>query len=247
MEMVTGKPASGLMMPTSDEDLLALLRDAGKRKRPLVAGSMSEKRIDANQAGGFAADGANRMFEDVLGLLGDSGKKKRPLIAVPTPEKSTAVDQAGGFAMDWKGSYSRTFTATGLPTNEPESPLRIQPGSLEIRDVNGKAQPVKDDAEGELAGPGATGTVVYDDGKVMIAYDESHRPRSPEDLRANFTYRGVIDGANNVNAHHAYIFERIDENGLIVLRNPWGKEHPKPLTIEAFRASFTTLSAIDDE
>ena len=45
----------------------------------------------------------------------------------------------------------------------------------------------------------------------------------------------VLEGA------HAYAVRGLDENGKVVLHNPWGESHPSPMTVSEFREVFWRL------
>jgi hypothetical protein len=176
--------------------------------------------------------------EELLAFLRGEQRANRPVTAGTLSNKEIDRAQAGGFTLAPDGAYVKEFTTE---VNGRSSPMDIKPSSLVVTDAKGKAPQLADDGKGAILGAGATGTVDYANGKVRIQYESGKGPADPGDLQAVFRYSGVIDTANNVHANHAYMFERVDDQNRIIMKNPWGNEHPSPLTPAAFRADFTTF------
>ena len=46
-----------------------------------------------------------------------------------------------------------------------------------------------------------------------------------------------------MHAWHAYIFESVTADGKLQFKNPWGVEHPNPMTAADFKRLFTGINS----
>jgi hypothetical protein len=136
-----------------------------------------------------------------------------------------------------KGAYSATLTTQeGLK-------CELVPGSLQITDsTSKKPMSARDDGKGKIVGATLqSGTVdYYDTQKVELGFKKDQQPDKPQNLDASYQFRGQLKDSLNIHANHEYTFVRV-EGDRIILRNPWGNEHPAPLTVEQFNTYFQTL------
>ncbi|MSP60112.1 MAG: hypothetical protein EXR72_07175 [Myxococcales bacterium] len=141
----------------------------------------------------------------------------------------------GGFKGQGDGPYH-----ADLKTDQGEG-AEIIPGSLSISDKENKARRTRDDSTGKLTG-GGHGAVMYNRGNVDVSYDKGGGPAAEGNLTADYEWRGTLDTKLNVHAWHAYIFESVTADGKLQFKNPWGVEHPLPITPADFLRLFTGIN-----
>ena len=143
----------------------------------------------------------------------------------------------GGFTGHGDGPLHASFL-----TDQGEAP-EIVPGTLRLADKAGKAKPLHDDGDGKLTGTDGKGSVDYDHGAADATYGSGKGPARAEDLQADYDWRGQLDKSLNVHAWHAYIFEGVTADNKLQFKNPWGVEHPKPMTAGDFKRLFTGINS----
>jgi hypothetical protein len=129
-------------------------------------------------------------------------------------------------------------------TNSDGEGSELVPSTLVVTDTKHKAPEARDGGDNKLTGAGVHGTCSYGwDAAVDLTYDEGKAPGAPEDLRADYQWRGQLDKSINLYANHVYTFDTVTDDNKLVFKNPWGEQHPKPMTPEDFRRLFGSLSA----
>ncbi len=150
---------------------------------------------------------------------------------------SKQAKSQGGFAGAGEGPFAAT-----LDTDQGEA-AEIVKGTLAVYDKEGKAPRAHDDSDGKLVGTGVSGEVEYDAGHVSAKYDKAKAPGKAGDLQADYSWRGLLDKGLNLHAWHAYIFESVTADNKLVFKNPWGVEHPNPISAAQFKALFTGIDS----
>jgi hypothetical protein len=136
------------------------------------------------------------------------------------------------------GTYKATLT-----THEGES-AEVVKNTLSIFDDISKHQTkANDDGAGGITGDNIDkGTISYSDGKVELTFKKDNAPDKPENLTADYQFRGLLDKALNVHAWHMYVFDKVDGDNLI-FKNPWGFADPKPIPADKFLELFTGITS----
>ncbi len=98
--------------------------------------------------------------------------------------------------------------------------------------------------DGKLTGhhSGTVGEIDYDSASVEVTFPQDKAPAQAKDLEVKYQWRGLIDKPLHVYAWHGYIFQSVTSDGKIVLKNPWGNEHPKPMTGDDFLRLFEEIT-----
>jgi hypothetical protein len=149
---------------------------------------------------------------------------------------SRSSSKQGGFTGSGEGPYSAS-----LKSDLGEA-ARIVPGSLKVYDKGGKVAQATDNSNGKLTGADVdSGTVAYRQGTVEIKYKSGKCPAKPEDLLADYQWRGKIDADIPLYAWHGYMFDDV-KDGKLVFKNPWGSDHPRAMTPAEFRKHFTSIT-----
>src|SRR5207248_7467030 len=130
-----------------------------------------------------------------------------------------------------------------LKTHEGES-AEVLKNTLSITDdVSKHNTKASDDGAGAITGDNVDkGTVGYPTGKVEMKFKKDQAPDKPENLTADYQFRGLLDKALNVHAWHMYVFEDIDGENL-KFKNPWGFADPKPIPAARFAELFTGITS----
>lgn len=150
------------------------------------------------------------------------------------------ASQRQGFTGAGDGPYSM------LLTDDSGGPVELVQGSLSITDSKGKAPAATDDGSGNITGAGVHGQVGYGwNATPKLTYDSGKGPASGGDLRADYQWRGQLDKSLDVYANHAYMFQSVTPDGKLQFKNPWGVEHPAPMTGDDFKRLF--ISITDDD
>jgi hypothetical protein len=174
--------------------------------------------------------------DDVVGRFRDFHKAGKAVVCATLDHRDK--QSAAGVTGAGDGPYHVSVL------NDDGEGSELVPGSLAIYDQQGKAPRVTDDSQGKLVGAGAQGTVSYGWGAAAdVSYPGGKGPAKAEDLRADYQWRGKLDKTLCVYANHAYIFDSVTDDGKLVFKNPWGSEHPLPMTGADFRRLYTDISA----
>lgn len=118
---------------------------------------------------------------------------------------------------------------------------QLVPGSIAVSDRR-RGAGAKDDARGGLAGAHAAGSVDYGLGKVSLSFERGSGPAAAGDLTVQYDWQGMVDRELCVYSGHAYAFESVTPDGLVVFKNPWGVNHPKPMKPADVRRLFQMLT-----
>jgi hypothetical protein len=89
------------------------------------------------------------------------------------------------------------------------------------------------------------GAVNYATGDVNLQFKKGQAPESPKNVEVGYDYKGLISKAYNLYANHAYIFDKVQGQNLL-LRNPWNMGdayEPKPIPAAAFTQFFNDISS----
>jgi hypothetical protein len=187
----------------------------------------------------------------------DSQDEAIPQDAVSVVDKFRQLQKAGKAVVcatlgQRQASSRQGFTGAGngpysLPlTDDNGGGVELVQGSLSITDSKGKAPVASDDSQGNITGDGVHGTVGYGwNATPKLTYDEGKAPAAAADLRADYQWRGQLDKNINLYANHAYMFEAVTADGKLQFKNPWGVEHPAPMTGDDFKRLFIAIT--DDE
>lgn len=245
------KPEPGASAPVGDPQLAY----AGKGKTEKTAAlwpSLLEKAY-AQLVGGYDDAGkgghASTAMEAITGVEADIESM---------PKENSVIERFKKYQEEGKavccgtlGSMShktdKSFTKTGpnytskLPTHEGE-PASVIPGTLEIRDDKSKKKAnISEDGKGKLVADALdSGTVTYSPGSTEMKFKADREPESPDNLVAEYDFRGKISKDLNLFAWHAYIFERVDGDQLI-FKNPWGHTDPNPVKAADFTKLFSSV------
>lgn len=120
-------------------------------------------------------------------------------------------------------------------------------GYTTITDVGGNVASAWDnsaygDATGSISGSDVEdGSIDYKESELEVTYEAGKEPDKQQDLEVSFYCKGMIYPDKVVVSNHAYIFREIDAQGMIVLQNPWGSYHPKPMTAAEVRKYFSMV------
>jgi hypothetical protein len=165
-------------------------------------------------------------------------KKDGQAVVCGTVDHRSSSKQ-GGFAGKDEGPYTVTLK------NDLGDTARIKPGTLKVHDKGGKVADAGDDSNGGVTGKDVDkGTVKYRQGEVEVTYKKGKCPAKPEDLQADYDWRGKIDKDIPLYAWHGYMFDEVKDNKL-VFKNPWGSDHPRPMTPAEFRKHFSSITYSD--
>lgn len=114
--------------------------------------------------------------------------------------------------------------------------------SVHVTDGSGQVGEVTDNGT-KLVGADldqAKSAVIYSPGELTLEYKAGKQPKKASDLSVSANLRGLLDKTAKVHAWHAYMFEKYDpKTKLIYFKNPWGMDHPAPITAAQFRKFFT--------
>jgi hypothetical protein len=177
------------------------------------------------------------------------------------PKEDEVLNQFKGYQKDGKavvvatlGSKShksdKLFKEDGgqykaqLTTTEGDSDyVELVQNTLDVRDDVSKHKfNATDVGKGKLVSPDLEDSSVdYGKAKVSMKFKADKKPEKPENLTAEYDYRGRISKDLEVFAHHAYIFEKVDGQNLI-FKNPWGTWDPKPIPAADFLKLFSGIS-----
>jgi hypothetical protein len=80
-------------------------------------------------------------------------------------------------------------------------------------------------------------------GDVSLKFKADAGPDDAKNLKANYQYMGMISKELNLYGPHAYVFERIDGDNVI-LKNPWGFSDPVPIPLARFSEFFDLINAV---
>jgi hypothetical protein len=177
------------------------------------------------------------------------------------PKEKEVLDQFKGYQKDGKavcvatlGSMEhkaeKAFKEAGgeykaqLTTKEGDAEyVELVQSTLEVRDdVSKNKFTAGDDGKGKLVSPDLEDSSVdYASAKASMKFKDDKKPESPDNLTAEYDYRGRISKDLEVFAHHAYIFEKVEGQNLI-FKNPWGTWHPHPIPVDQFLKLFSGIS-----
>jgi hypothetical protein len=177
------------------------------------------------------------------------------------PKADEILDQFKGYQKDGKavvvatlGSMEhkaeKAFKEAGgeykaqLTTKEGDADyVELVQSTLEVRDdVSKNKFNAGDDGKGKLVSPDLEDSSVdYATARTSMKFKDDKKPESPENLTAEYDYRGRISADLEVFANHAYIFEKVDGDNLI-FKNPWGTWHPHPIPVDQFLKLFSGIS-----
>ena len=142
-----------------------------------------------------------------------------------------------GFTGSGDGPYSMKLTG------DSGDGVELVQGSLKISDSKGKAPEATDDGAGNITGNGVHGQTGYGwNATPSITYDAGKGPAAAADLQADYQWRGQLDKAIDVYANHAYMFEQVTPDGKLQFKNPWGVDHPQPMTGDDFKRLFISIT-----
>lgn len=180
------------------------------------------------------------------------------------PDKDHVIEQFKGYEKSGKavtvstlGSVSHKQVApfsgkdgqlSGKLTGDEGQPVEIAKGSVWLDDKKSKKHQLHafDDEKGAIkANVLDKGTIDYATGKIDLQFNKGQAPDDPKNIEADYDYKGLISQAYNLFANHAYIFDKVQGDNL-VLRNPWNmgdKYEPKPIPASAFIQFFNDISS----
>ena len=165
-------------------------------------------------------------------------KAGKAVVCATLGQKSASQRQ--GFTGAGDGPYSMMLTG------DSGDAVELVQGSLSITDSKGKAPAATDDGAGNITGAGVHGQTGYGwNATPKITYDAGKGPAAAADLRADYQWRGQLDKNLDVYANHAYMFQGVTPDGKIQFKNPWGVEHPAPMTGDDFKRLFIAIT--DDD
>jgi hypothetical protein len=228
-------------------------KDFTQHKSPLWP-ALIEKAY-ATMMGGYAVldEGGSpgKAMEALTGVKSDSDeiptKEKELLTQFKEYEKSGKAVVVGSLSSKHaKGQGGFTGTGDGpykarLKSDQGDE-AEILKGTLKVSSKDGKPAAARDDEEGRVKGPAVKrGTVDYHHGVVDLQYKDGEGPAKAEELQAEYDWEGLLDRALNVYGCHSYIFEKVSSDGKLILKNPWGEEHPKPIAPVDFKRLFDMI------
>jgi hypothetical protein len=197
-------------------------------------------------AGGFAGDALEAITgqkaqneglpakENVITRFTELKKQGKAVICGTLGSKETKKEKA---FKEKDGTYSATLT-----THQGE-PCEVMKNTLKIEDEGLFGSTSSDDGNGAIVGDVVDkGTIDYPSGKAEMKFKADDAPDSPDDLTAEYSFRGLLDNKLNVHAWHMYVFEDVSGDNLI-FKNPWGVEHPEPIPADKFLELFTGITS----
>jgi hypothetical protein len=212
----------------------------------LIGGNGGYERIGG---GGFPADAMaaftgkeaddQPIAEAAAGVIAQfqALQKAGKAVVCATLDHKDAASKSG-FAGTDVGPYSMMLTDDG------GAQVELVPGTLKISDSKGKAPVATDDSSGKITGDGVTGSTGYGWGATPnLTYDKDKSPGAATDLKADYEWRGQLDKSIDVYANHAYMFETVTPDGKLQFKNPWGTEHPQPMSGDDFKRLFIGITS----
>jgi hypothetical protein len=133
-------------------------------------------------------------------------------------------------------------------TGDEGQDIEVAKSSLFLDDFKTKNHQLHafDDGKGAIkANVLDKGAINYGTGQVDLQFKKDQAPADPKNIEVGYDYKGLISKAYNLYANHAYIFEKVQGENLI-LRNPWNlgdKYEPKPIPAAAFVQFFNDISS----
>jgi len=174
---------------------------------------------------------------DVLAQFAGYVKDHRAVVCSTIGSQDEA--SIGGFAGAGRGPYTLAVQHNG-------EDAELVGGTVHVTDAGGKVAEVTDDGTqlqgADLDAKGSS--IVYSPASLSIAFVDGKAPAKPADLHLAASVRGLLDKTVRLHAWHSYIFESYDpKTKLLQFRNPWGTDHPKPITAAQFRQYFESLAS----
>jgi hypothetical protein len=154
---------------------------------------------------------------------------------------ATIAGQATREVKDQRAFRGRGHHYEGTLTSPEGERVALVPDTLSVTDDESQHTSLSfdDDGNGRVTG-GARGKLDYTKGTVSLDFDGGHQPDSAHNLKATFELEQPLSKKLGLIASHAYIFVRL-AGDKIVLRNPYGEQHPPPLTAEEFATFFSDV------